>query len=141
MCLTNEMRTCFLGIPQVKKIPRHDLDLDPQIELYFPPCQESDQEEEDAFQPRKKKQTNQFSSLIGSGNTFTYISAFKPSDDPKELSDAKERNYLFQDLEVFDDISKGQRGYNRNIDRLSNQLIQYYKKNYPRDAEQTLFQI
>jgi hypothetical protein len=39
------------------------------------------------------------------------------------------------------DISKGQRGFNRNIERLGNQLIQFYKEFYPRDYETTLADI
>ncbi len=45
---------------------------------------------------------------------------------------------MFNDIDVIDDISMGQRGFNRNIDRLCNQLIQFYKKNYPQFADQTM---
>jgi hypothetical protein len=42
---------------------------------------------------------------------------------------------------VADEVSFGQRGFNKNIERLSNQLISYYKKHYPQDAELTRLDI
>lgn len=44
-------------------------------------------------------------------------------------------------MDLTPDVSAGQRGFNRNIDRLCNQLIAYYRKNYPKDAENTLHDI
>lgn len=49
--------------------------------------------------------------------------------------------HLFEDIDVIDDTSFGQRGFNRNIDRLSNQLIAFYKTRYPEQYANTLIDL
>lgn len=68
---------------------------------------------------------------------YIYQSVFKHIDDENFVDISKDKKYLFADIDVIDDVSFGQRGFNRNIDRLGNQLISYYKKNYPQQADQT----
>lgn len=55
-----------------------------------------------------------------------YVSIVKPITEPNyDRSLAKA--YLFENVDLVDDTSRGLRGFNRNIDRLGNQLIAFYK--------------
>lgn len=54
-----------------------------------------------------------------------YVSIVAPIE---ELGFDKSANkkFLFENIQLKDDISAGLRGFDKNIDRLSNQLIQFY---------------
>lgn len=94
MCLTSEMRTCFIGVPYVKKIPKHDLDLHPTLQVYVPPCLDSDQEDDDQHLKRLKTQVRK--NLIDDpNNVMVYQSVFKPIEDPSLLEKINEHRYLF----------------------------------------------
>lgn len=68
-----------------------------------------------------------------------YYSIVKPVASDSDLQDRSAAfQYLFENVDLTPDISNGQRGFNRNIDRLCNQLIQFYRQKYPQDAEVTL---
>ncbi len=45
---------------------------------------------------------------------------------------------MFIGLDIAEDVSRGLRGFPRNIDRLTNQMVVLYKKMYPQQAEETL---
>jgi len=47
-------------------------------------------------------------------------------------------SHLFYGLDIVDDVSRGLRGFPRNIDRLTNQMVLLYKKMYPQQAEETI---
>jgi hypothetical protein len=51
LCLTAEIRTCFLGVPHIVKVPKHNLDLYPEVYTLMPPVNDSDNEDDD---PKKK---------------------------------------------------------------------------------------
>lgn len=59
----------------------------------------------------------------------------KPITEGADFEKSSKFKYLFNDVDVPDDTTLGLRGYNRNIDRLSNQLIQWCNKAYPPAAE------
>ena len=62
----------------------------------------------------------------------------KPITEGTDFEKASKFKYLFADVDIAEDISLGLRGYNRNIDRLSNQLIVWYNRTYPPTAELSL---
>jgi len=43
----------------------------------------------------------------------------------------KPKLHLFDKIDDLDEISYGQRGFDRNLGRLNNQLIDFYNKAYP----------
>ena len=61
------------------------------------------------------------------------VAPIKTTDGKEEVT----KDFLFHDVEgfVFDDISSGQRGFERNIDRLCNRLIQYFSDEYPKQRD------
>ena len=69
--------------------------------------------------------------------TKTVQSICKPITEGTEFEKASQFKYLFNDVDIVEDVSLGLRGYNRNIERLSNQLIQWHKKTYPQTVELT----
>lgn len=111
------------------------MDLNPDLLMYCPPSGDSDDEEEVSSPMKRVKATMKKALSLEFKSMLVYESVFKPIEDPVQLEEISQHKYLFQEMEIFDDISKGQRGFNRNIARLGNQLIQFYKKNYPREAE------
>ena len=38
----------------------------------------------------------------------------------------EDRSFLFENIDYYDDVLPGQRGFGRNLDRLCNQLVKYY---------------
>ena len=66
------------------------------------------------------------------------MSVFKEITDPEKLAKQKDLSHLFIGLDIVDDVSRGLRGFPRNIDRLTNQMVVLYKKMYPQHAEETL---
>lgn len=75
---------------------------------------------------QKRKTNNQ---AVGDKNQA--ISVFKEITDPEKLSKQKDLSHLFIGLDIVDDVSRGLRGFPRNIDRLTNQMVLLYKKMYP----------
>ena len=51
------------------------------------------------------------------------------------------KKYALNDFEVIEEVSMGQRGFNKNLDRLTNQLIAFYKKKFPLHANQCFREI
>ena len=45
----------------------------------------------------------------------------------EELQD---RSFLYQNIDYYDDVLPGQRGFGRNVDRLCNQLINFYHSKF-----------
>ena len=135
MCLTNEMRTCFLGIPFIEKTYHNGDFMNPELHVHRPPGtsleEEEDQEESAAKRYARKYGANGQKKNSGEREVLFYQSIFKLIDDPNFEDKSLKKRYLFNDIDVIDDTSYGQRAFNRNIDRLGNQLISYYRKNYP----------
>ena len=109
------------------KVPKHPLDLYPDVHTLLPPAIDSDNEDED---PKKKqllryRQTTQ--------PLEYYESILKPT-----CVQQKDFKHILKNIELTDEVSFGQRAFNKNIERLSNQLIAYYKKSHPKDAETAL---
>ena len=48
---------------------------------------------------------------------------------------------LFKDIDYYDDVCPGQRGFGRNIDRLCNQLISFYHEKFAAQADETMRRI
>ena len=53
----------------------------------------------------------------------------------------QDRSFLFENIDYYEDILPGQRGFGRNIDRLSNQLINFYHAKFKMQAEETVKKI
>ena len=83
---------------------------------------DSEDPDEEEVQKNKKR----FHSKINTGpqkvSAPEYISILQPINDP-EQDKSLSKFYLFQNIDALDDTSKGERGFNRNIQRLGNQLI------------------
>lgn len=135
------MRTCFLGIPDIKKSFADGDPLKPDIQVHQPPCPDSEDPDEVDNSPKKKSTLRRSHNVTTKDLHFIYQSVFRPIEDETFVDRSLSKKYLFNDIDVIDDVSHGQRGFNRNIDRLGNQLISYYKRYYPQASEQTLFDI
>ena len=57
---------------------------------------------------------------------------------PEELQD---RSFLYENIDYYDDVLPGQRGFGRNVDRLCNQLINYYHSKFKQQADETMRKI
>ena len=139
MCLTSEIRTCFLGIPYVEKTYHNGDILNPELHVHQPPGTTNAEEEEDQEESASKRYARKYGANKKSGEkeaiTHIYQSVFKVIDDPAFMDISEKKRYLFDNIDVIDDTSYGQRAFNRNIDRLGNQHISYYRKNYPAQAD------
>ena len=51
------------------------------------------------------------------------------------------QDYLFSGIELEDDVSLGQRAFNRNVNGLCAQLINFYQKAWPKQHDETLERI
>jgi hypothetical protein len=129
LALTHEMRTCFLGIPHVIKKFKPDDPINPDISTYHYPNYLKDQKEDDEYEYRHRKKKQEHVAL--------YDSCFKPVRDKK----AQKRSYLFENADLVADTSMGQRAFNRNIDRIGNQLIGFYRKNYDKQFKATVMEV
>ena len=130
MSLTTEIRTCFLGYPMKNKCPGGGFEF---ITPIFPWFQDSD-DEDFGEQPYARKLAKK-----KAPPQPVYFSIFKPiTDDPKFVDRSAQMSHLFAEIDVIDDTSFGQRGFNRNIERLCNQLIQFYKTKYPEQYTNTM---
>lgn len=89
---------------------------------------DDDENEGDLGSNRKnrKKTNNQ-----NTGGPDLPSSVFKEITDPEKLSKQKDLSHLFSGLDIVDDVSRGLRGFPRNIDRITNQMVVLYKKMYP----------
>lgn len=76
---------------------------------------------------KTKKKTN----IQTTGQLNPFMSVFKEITDPEKLAKQKDLSHLFIGLDIVDDVSRGLRGFPRNIDRLTNQMVVLYKKMYP----------
>lgn len=62
--------------------------------------------------------------------------------DSREITVKRDRlQYFFENLDLIPDTSAGQRGFNRNLERVTAQLIEFYHLRYPRDAQRTMNKI
>ncbi len=104
--------------------------------------QDTDEEAEEEIKPRQSKNTKQTKESTSEAQVVkqNYVSILAGLDEP-EYRRYEAKQYLFENIDLVQDSSKGQRGFNRNIDRLGNQLIHYYKQLYPRDYDKTLSDI
>ena len=57
---------------------------------------------------------------------------------PRQLVD---RKHLYNNIDFYDNVLPGQRGFGRNVDRLSNQLINYYHDTFRAQANETMKKI
>ena len=57
---------------------------------------------------------------------------------PGQLAD---RSFLYENIDYYDDVIPGQRGFGRNVDRLSNQLINFYHQKFKAQADETMKKI
>ena len=48
---------------------------------------------------------------------------------------------MYENVDYYEDVMSGQRGFGRNIDRLSNQLINFYHTRFPSQAKETLSRV
>ena len=110
MCLTNEIRSRFLGL-QNKTNGEAGI-------IHF----DSEDPDEEEVQKNKKR----FHSKLNTGpqkvSAPEYVSILQPINEP-DYDKSVSKQYLFQNIDLLDDTSKGERGFNRNIERLGNQLI------------------
>lgn len=58
-----------------------------------------------------------------------------------EAKKLQDRDELFHEIDYYDDVCPGQRGFGRNLDRLCNQLIEFYIEKFPSQAQETLKRI
>ena len=93
---------------------------------------EPDEAQEENGKPSKKKLQRK---KVAEVETKVVQSICKPITEGMEFEKASQFKYLFNDVDIVEDVSLGLRGYNRNIDRLSNQLIQWHKKMYPQTVD------
>ncbi len=119
------MRTCFLGLPG-KQNECEPIILAPSSLNY-----ESEDQEEIEEQKLKSKTSKGNFTKQGFQTFAIYESVFKPILDPDFVDISLGKKYAFNDFEVIDEVSMGQRGFNKNLDRLTNQLIAFYKKKFP----------
>ena len=128
MCLTNEIRSRFLGLQNKTNGEAGVIHFD------------SEDPDEEEVQKNKKRFHSKFNTGPQKVSAPEYVSILQPINEPgydKSVS----KQYLFQNIDLLDDTSKGERGFNRNIERLGNQLILFYKTSFPRDAEVTMNQL
>ena len=52
-----------------------------------------------------------------------------------------DRSFLYENIEYYEDVLPGQRGFGRNIDRLSNNLINFYHSQFKLQAGETMKKI
>ena len=52
-----------------------------------------------------------------------------------------DRSFLYENIDYYDDVIPGQRGFGRNVDRLSNQLINFYHSKFKSQADETMKKI
>lgn len=106
MCLTSEMRTCFLGIPDIKKFYSNGDITNPELQIHKPPCQDS--EDPDEYDSPIKKSKTKFNQKQAKDHCYIYQSIFKQQEDTSELVDlSAQKKYLFKNIDVIDDISLG----------------------------------
>ena len=48
---------------------------------------------------------------------------------------------MYENIDYYEDVMPGQRGFGRNIDRLSNQLINFYHSKFSTQANETMKRI
>jgi hypothetical protein len=121
--LTNEIRACFLGITERKIEEQKD-------QRYALPADEDDiPDEDELLRMRLRKQKPKPPKLP----YHSVVAPIQTTDGKEPVS----KDFLFHNVEgfVFDDISSGQRGFERNIDRLCNRLIQYFSEEYPKQRD------
>lgn len=53
----------------------------------------------------------------------------------------RDRSFLYENIDYYEDVLPGQRGFGRNIDRLSNQLISFYHTKFGLQASETMKRI
>lgn len=51
------------------------------------------------------------------------------------------RDYLYENIDYYDDVMPGQRGFGKNMDRLCNQLINFYHQKFKLQADETMKKI
>lgn len=128
MCLTNEIRSRFLGLQNKTNGEAGVIHFD------------SEDPDEEEVQKNKKRFHSKFNTGPQKVSAPEYVSILQPINEP-DYDKSVSKQYLFQNIDLLDDTSKGERGFNRNIERLGNQLILFYKTSYPRDAEVTMNQL
>ena len=52
-----------------------------------------------------------------------------------------DRSFLYENIDYYDDVLPGMRGFGRNVDRLSNQLINFYHSRFSLQAAETMRKI
>ena len=53
----------------------------------------------------------------------------------------EDRSFMYENIDYYEDVMSGQRGFGRNIDRLSNHLINFYHAKFPTQAKETVAKI
>ena len=115
------MRSFFVGLPN----PNYKIEVgDSEEEDYFIDTRKKQQKTTQQSQPKQLK---------------VYQSALAETDEIIDNSKGKE--YLFEGFELVEDVTIGQRGFNRNVDRLANILIGHYQQRYPKMYEVTRMQL
>ena len=109
-CLNQEIRAYFLGIGH-----------------RGPVLLESEEEDEDILKPKPKRvgtkvdspnHTQKIESPTSPSPRFKYKSCFLPNCNVEDRSLPVQ--YMFQNIDMVEDMGMGQRGFDRNIDRLGN---------------------
>ena len=113
MCLNTEMRTFFCGLPEKRyKVVYYDQEEDePPVES--PPRRRFGQP-----QPRPKTPLIEYQSIL----TRNFVTP--------ETDKSKGKEFLFDNFDLVGHTA-GQRGFYKNLDRLVNILIQFYRTKYP----------
>jgi hypothetical protein len=114
-CITQEIRSKFMGIYGSMKEMAENGTLNQKVDSDHEEFEDEDKKHSKAL---LKKYTRQ--NPVVSQELKLIPSICKPLNDKPEIDIASQYKYLFADVEINDDISYGLRGYNRNIDRLSN---------------------
>jgi len=114
-CITQEIRNKFMGIYGSMKEMAENGTLNQKVDSDHEDFEDEEKKHSKALAKKYIKQT-----AVAVIEQKHIPSICKPLSDKPEIDLASKYKYLFADVEINDDISYGLRGYNRNIDRLSN---------------------
>jgi hypothetical protein len=61
----------------------------------------------------------------------------QPETNDRTLQESGPKTFLLKNVEqfVYDDLSAGQRGFNRNVERHVQTIIEHFKETYPKRSE------
>lgn len=95
-----------------------------------------DEEEEDDYRNQKKKEDKDF----GLKSICRVIPEAEIKRMNAEDSEVKwqYQDYMFEKIELEEDTSYGMRAFNRNVDGLCCQLINFYAKAWPKQHQETV---